>query len=88
MKEDNKLISEKLKESEEKLKDFMEAATEGFLVYDSDLILREINDSALRIIGKHREDVVGKHILEISPGLEKTKRYHEYLNVIKTGKPF
>ncbi|KKK93374.1 hypothetical protein LCGC14_2693520, partial [marine sediment metagenome] len=88
MKEPKKSTSEKLRESEEKLKDFMEAATEGFLVYDSELILREINDSALRIIGKRRDDVIGKHILEISPGLEKTGRYDEYLNVIKTGKPF
>ncbi len=88
MKEGKKSTREKLRESEEKLKDFMEAATEGFLVYDSELILREINDSALRIIGMRREDIIDKHILEITPGLEKTGRYDEYLNVIKTGKPF
>ncbi len=88
MKEPKKSTREKLRESEEKLKDFMEAATEGFLVYDSELILREINDSALRIIGKHREDVIGRNILEITPGLENTGRYEEYLNVIKTGEPF
>ena len=88
MKEPKKSTKEKLRESEEKLKDFMKAATEGFLVYDSELILREINDSALRIIGKRGEDVIGKHILEITPGLENTGRYNEYLNVIKTGEPF
>ncbi len=88
MTEREKSTKEKLKESEKKLKDFMEAATEGFLVYDSSLKLREINDSALRIINMRREAVIGKHILEITPGLEKTGRYNAYLNVIKTGKPF
>jgi PAS domain S-box-containing protein len=81
-------IEKKLMESEEKLKNFMDAATEGFLIYDSELNLLEINDSALNIIRMSREDMVGKHILELIPDLDKTGRYDTYLNVIKTGEPF
>ena len=81
-------VETKLMESEEKLKNFMEAATEGFLIYDSELNLLEINDSALKIIRMSREDMIGKHILELIPGLDKTGRYNAYLNVIKTGEPF
>jgi len=66
----------------------MESATEGFVLYDSELNLIEINKKALEIfpVGTTKEDVIGKNILEISPGLEKTERYDSYYEVIKTGK--
>ncbi len=77
-----------LLKSEERLKSFMGSATEGFIIYDSELNLLEINDSALKILNMNKEDMVGKPMLELSPGLKKTGRYEMYLNVVKTGKPF
>lgn len=79
----------KLAASEEKLSSFMESATEGFALYDSELNLIEVNKEALKIFpaGTTKEDVIGKNILEISPGLEKTGRYDRYCEVMKTGKP-
>ncbi len=76
-------------ESEGKLLAFMESATDGFVVYDSDLNLVSINKTALEIYpaGSTEENLRGKHMLEISPGLKETGRYDEYIKVLKTGEP-
>jgi PAS domain S-box-containing protein len=75
------------RESEGKLQAFMASATEGFVVYDSDLNLVSINKTALRIFpaGNTEENLRGKHILEISPSLKETGRYVKYVEVIETG---
>jgi hypothetical protein len=75
--------------SEEKLSSFIDSATESFVLYDSELNLIEINKKALELFPDEttKEDLIGKNILEISPGLEKTGRYDKYCEVIKTGKP-
>ncbi len=66
----------------------MESATEGFAIYNSEFNLTEINEIALRLIGMTKEEMIGKHMLELSPGLENTGRYESYLNVVKTGNSF
>ncbi len=86
---ERKQTEEALRESEGKLLAFMESATEGFVVYDSDLNLSSINKTALQIFpaGSTAENLRGKHILDIAPGLKKTGRYDEYVKVVKTGEP-
>lgn len=78
-----------LRESESKFKGFMMSASDGFLLYDSKLNLYEINDKALEIFpsGTSRESILGKNILDIVPNLKGSRRYDEYLAVIKTGIP-
>ncbi|MBI9085552.1 MAG: PAS domain S-box protein [Desulfobacterales bacterium] len=74
--------------SEERIKFFMAASTEAFFLLDSELCLTMINKAGLAISpGNREEDVIGKHILELSPKLEETGRYDRYLNVIETGEP-
>jgi hypothetical protein len=34
-----------------------------------------------------REDIIGKNVREISPGIEETERYAFYKEVLETGKP-
>jgi PAS domain S-box-containing protein len=79
-----------LQESEERLRSFMDAATEGFLLFDSELNYIMINEAGMKYFppGTRLEEVVGKNILAINPGLEGTGRYDQYLKVIKTGDPF
>ena len=80
----------KLHESENKLRLFTESATDNFTLWDADLRLIDINKNALDLFpaGTKREDVIGKHMLELNPNIKKTKRYNNYLNVIKTGTPY
>jgi len=76
-----------LRESEERLGGFIESATEGCVLYDSELNLVEINKTALKVFpaGTIKKKIIGRNILEISPGLKETGRYDQYRNVIKTG---
>jgi PAS domain S-box-containing protein len=87
---DRRRAEQALRESEERLSSFMESATDGFVLYDSGLNLVGVNKAALGIFppGTRKEEVVGKNMLDISPGLEETGRYDRYLEVTKTGKPF
>ncbi|MBT3243941.1 MAG: PAS domain S-box protein [Bacteroidetes bacterium] len=83
-----KETEKELKDSEAKLSGFIKSATDGIVMYDSDMNLIEINNAALEIFpaGLSREELIGKHILEIAPSLKESGRYDKYLNVIKTGK--
>ncbi len=87
---ERKRAEEALRESEEKLRLFMESATDSFILYNSELNVVEVNKVGLGMLppGTRKEDVVGKNMLEIAPGLEKTGRYDQYLKVIETGEPF
>jgi PAS domain S-box-containing protein len=79
-----------LQESEERLRGFMDAATEGFLLFDSELNYIMINEAGMKYFppGTRLEEVVGKNILAINLGLEEIGRYDQYLKVIETGEPF
>ena len=81
-------LEQKLKESEEKLRMFMNSATDGFVIFDPELNYIDANNVSLEILGMNREDLIGKNILDLAPNLKETGRYDKYLDVIKTGKSF
>ncbi len=78
-----------LQQSESRLHAFMESATDSFSIWDENLYLIDINQASLSYHpkGTKKEDLIGKHITEIVPDLEKTGRYEQYKDVIKTGRP-
>ena len=84
---ERKLAEETLRESEERFRGFMQSANEVFILYDKDMRFVEVNDSWLQRSGLKEEDVIGKHILEVSPMLKETGRYEAYLKVLETGEP-
>ncbi|MGB2764096.1 MAG: histidine kinase dimerization/phosphoacceptor domain -containing protein [Candidatus Aminicenantaceae bacterium] len=88
--EEKQRAEEALRESEERLKSFMDSATDNFSLWDSNLNLVEINKNALKLFpaGTRKKNIIGKHILDLDPNLKKTGRYNKYMEVIKTGKPF
>ncbi len=88
--EERKQIEENLQESERKFTGFIESATEGCVLFDSELNMVEINKVGLKVFpeGTIKKKIIGLNILEISPGLKETGRYDKYRDVIKTGHPF
>jgi len=87
---ERKKAEEPLRESEERLSSFMESATDGFFLLDSELNYVEINKAGLWLFpaGTKKEDIIGKNIVEIVLDIKKTGRYDKYMEVLKTGKPF
>lgn len=79
-----------LQASEARFGNFMDSATEGFVLYDSQLNLVAINKSALAVFpdGCSEESLKGRNILEIAPDMKEPDRYDRYLNVVRTGEPF
>ncbi|UCG01441.1 MAG: PAS domain S-box protein [Candidatus Heimdallarchaeota archaeon] len=77
-----------LRESEERLRKFMESATDGFTLLDLNLNFIDINKAGLIGLNLAEEEVVGKNFLEIFPKLKDSSTYDNYLEVLKTGKPY
>ncbi|MFX0204501.1 MAG: PAS domain S-box protein, partial [Candidatus Hodarchaeota archaeon] len=76
------------RETEERLRKFMESATDGFTLLDSNLNFIDINKAGLTGLGSSREEVIGKNFLEIFPKLRDSDTYEKYLEVLKTGNPY
>jgi len=91
---ERKRMEEALRESEEKLRRFMESATDFFTIWDSELNLVDLNEATVRYPlirlpdEAKKEDFIGKSMLELEPHVKERGRYDQYLKVIKTGKPF
>jgi PAS domain S-box-containing protein len=85
---DRKKNEDLLRESEEKLKGFMDSATIGFIIFDYKLDYIDANNVALQTLGMTKDELIGKNILDVVPNLKGTGRYDKYLDVLKTGEPF
>ena len=87
---ERKQVEEVLRESNERFKSFMDSATDSFSLYDSNLNLVDINEVGLSWFptATKKEDIVGKHILEVTPYVKETGRYDKYVEVMKMGTPF
>jgi PAS domain S-box-containing protein len=82
-----KLMEETLRKNEERLRSFMDAATDSFTVWDSKLNLIDINSTAKRIFQLEfpEDEIIGRNLTEFSTEPGDT---FPYLQVLKTGKPF
>jgi len=56
---ERKKADEVLRESQERLSSFMDSATDGFILFDSELNYIDINKSALEITGLDRKEFIG-----------------------------
>jgi PAS domain S-box-containing protein len=80
-----KLAEEALKQSEERLRRFMNSATESFYLLDSKLNIVEVNKNATKVLGLNKEEILGKNIIELDPTIKDTDRLGKYRDIIKTG---
>lgn len=82
---------QQVRDSEERLKAFMESATDFFSIWDSNLNLLHTTVRQVKTFfptGTEKEDLMGKNIIELAPNVKETGQYYNYLRVIETGKPF
>lgn len=77
-----------LRESEELLDLFINAATDGFVLFDEKMNILKANHTTLKSWNATDKSVKGKHIFSVQPYLKGTTRYEKYLEVIRTGEPF
>ncbi|MBI4930612.1 MAG: PAS domain-containing sensor histidine kinase [Bacteroidetes bacterium] len=65
---------------------FFDYAAVPFFLYDKDFYLIDINNDGLELLQTSREQIIGKHITEVSPDIKTSQRYILYKEVIRTGK--
>lgn len=78
---------EGLHESEERMRGFMESATEAFLILDENLNILDLNPAALAYLpgGTPRSEVIGRNMLDFVPYLKDTPRYERYREIVRSG---
>jgi sigma-B regulation protein RsbU (phosphoserine phosphatase) len=57
---------EELRRSEEKFRRIVETAGEGFILMDDHLSIVEVNDSCCRMLGYHRDELLGRSPLDLA----------------------
>jgi nitrogen fixation/metabolism regulation signal transduction histidine kinase len=77
-------------ESERRLRAFMDSSSEGFSLYDEHLNLVDANNVVVKRFPQEirKEDIIGKNIIELYKGIEKTEWYHAYRRVLETGESY
>jgi two-component system, sensor histidine kinase and response regulator len=65
-----------LVESEKKVRRILETTNEGFWLIDNDLMTLELNDAMCRILGRTREEVVGRNLFDFTD--EENERVFKY----------
>jgi PAS domain S-box-containing protein len=75
------------KESSERLQKFMDSATEGFILFDAQLNVIDVNDYLLKKFNVKKKDIIGVNMLDFSIGAWETGRYDLYRKVMETGEP-
>src|SRR5207302_6722398 len=79
--------SEAVRLSERRLAEVLEAIGEAVYAMDRDEAILFANRKALQMWNKREEEVVGRRLLEVFPGIENGKPYRAYRQVLATGKP-
>ena len=74
--------------SENKLKNFLNALTDGVAILNSELNFLWANNSFLKKFGIKKEGLISKNILDVMPEIEEAGIYDMYLEVIRSKEPF
>lgn len=88
---ERKLMEEALRESEEKYKNLFEQMSSGVAVYDAidngnDFVIRDFNRAGENIEHVDRENIIGKRVTEVFPGINEFGLLDVFKRVWETGK--
>ncbi len=81
-------IEKSLKESEERLRDFMESSTDSITIFNSELNYSDVNQVASDLARVPIKDMIGKNMVDVLPYLKDSERYYKYQEILKTSEPF
>lgn len=65
----------------------LNSTTDGFAVFDNNWCYTYFSDKAVQILGKSREEVLGRNVWELFPRAVGTQFYHGYHHAVETGQP-
>ncbi len=82
-----KRMEEEVQERTGRILEFMESATEGFVLMDAEFNILHVNKHILDTYGWTIEAARRINMLDFSGDLWESGRYEEYLKVLETGKP-
>jgi len=81
-------VEERLRASEENYRELADSISDVFFAMDKDLRYTYWNRASEQLIGVSAKDALGKHLYDIFPDVEATKRAGKvYLEVLRTGQP-
>ena len=75
-------------EIERALLHFLDVATDGFLLLDSNMRIVRVSTSSGEAVGRSPKEVIGKELREVYVDVEPSGRYEKYVEVLRTGEPF
>jgi PAS domain S-box-containing protein len=84
---ERKNMENALRKSEERLRGFMDAATDSFVIWDSEFNLIDLNKTGLGMLppGTEKKDIMGKNIVEF---ITDNQNMDKYRKVLETGHPY
>jgi diguanylate cyclase (GGDEF)-like protein/PAS domain S-box-containing protein len=74
--------------AEEIFKTFMNSATEGFVLLDSELNIADVNNFILKKLGVTKKAVKGVNIADLAFDVWNSGRYNRLKEVMRTGRPY
>jgi len=85
---ERKRMEDDLRRNQDLLESFMENATDRFYILDEELNIVAVNDIALKKLGFSRQQVIGRHYLDVFPSSRDKGRQEAYERVLKTGEQY
>ncbi|MFX1515544.1 MAG: PAS domain S-box protein [Promethearchaeota archaeon] len=84
---EQKNMENALRKSEERLRSFMDAATDSFSIWDSEFNLIDINVTGLGMLspGTKKKDIIGKNVVEFITDEQNVDKYRK---VLDSGHPY
>jgi len=89
---ERKQTEQAIKESESRFKELFNNTNSGIAVYEAkdngrDFIFKDFNQAAEKIDKLKRDDIIGKSILQVFPGVKDFGLFQAFQEVYQTGKP-
>jgi len=83
---EQKKAEEKLRASEKNWSDSFNSLEDIMIIIDNGFTIEKMNDIGLKLLGKTREEVVGKKCYQLIHGLDAPGEFCPYEKMLKTGK--